>query len=337
MNAGVKTSLDVLEPSTTKRKKENPGYVQAPPPEKETDDVLRPPSDLTEVTTGADGEIGEAGLVDDALKPNAEQEEQRASEPAPNFKELPPEGYPEPDERPCYRLYLNAFTIGERFLPAGVYNHFMAGKGEEKYPVDACLCAPLVIRAKTANKEDADYGRLLEFQSSNGLEKKWSMPMSLLAGDGVELLERLYNDGLDINYPHRKKIADYISSEQPKAFLHCATRTGWHSADTFVLPECVIGNQDIWFQSHTRVAAYATAGEFQKWQTVIAERAIGNPFLFFAISFGLSGPLLLRLNLPGSGVHFYGDSSAGKTSVLEAAASCWGNGQGIQAQLACNG
>jgi putative DNA primase/helicase len=102
----------------------------------------------------------------------------------------------------------------------------MAGKGEEKYPVDAWLCAPLVIRAKTANKEDADYGRLLEFQSSNGLEKKWSMPMSLLAGDGVELLERLYNDGLDINYPHRKKIADYISSEQPKAFLHCAARTG---------------------------------------------------------------------------------------------------------------
>jgi putative DNA primase/helicase len=262
----------------------------------------------------------------DGLEPDAEQ----SGEPVPNLKELTPPTYPPPDDRPCYRLYPNAFAVGEQFFRPGVYYHTMAGKKDERYPVDYWLCAPLAVSAKTANNEDSEYGRLLEFQSSNQVEKKWSMPMALLAGDGVELLERLLSEGLDISHPRRRKIPDYISSEQPKAFLRCATRTGWHSADTFVLPDCVIGPSNIWFQSHTRVAAYAKAGSFEKWKTLIAERAIGNRFLLFGLSFSFCGPLLWSLNFPGSGIHFYGDSTTGKTSVLEVGASSWGNGEGFK-------
>jgi hypothetical protein len=57
----------------------------------------------------------------------------------------------------------------------------MAGKGDESYPVDFWLCAPLEISAKTANREDGEYGRLLHFPSSNQISKNWSMPIALFS------------------------------------------------------------------------------------------------------------------------------------------------------------
>jgi putative DNA primase/helicase len=288
--------------------------------------IPAPHKDLNDWTI-AGATAKEIGLARQMAQPyQPPQKRGTSKEPVPDYKELPPT-FPPFDDRPCYGLYPKPLTVQERLFRPGVYYHTVGGKGDESYPIDYWLCAPLAVSAKTANKEDSEYGRLLEFNSSYGGAKKWSMPMALLAGDGVELLERLYNEGLDISHPYRKKIGDYISSAQPIAFLHCATRTGWHSADTFVLPDCVIGNSNIWFQSNIRVAAYAQAGTFDRWRTQIAERAIGNPFLLYALSFSLCGPLLWGLNVPGSGIHYHGDSTTGKTTVLQAGASAWGNGE----------
>jgi putative DNA primase/helicase len=332
---GVVTPLDEPEPTRSKRKKKNPDKVyETPCPPQEPSEAENDNSDSSEPTSPhapqakaiAPGLNGEIGFESETFSLDAEAGRQPASDPAPNFKELPPEDYPQSTERPCYRLYLNPFVIGERFCRPGVYLHTLSGKGEESYPIDIWLCAPLKVLAKTASREDGDYGRLLEFESSNRIAKKWSMPSSLLAGDGVDVLERLYAEGLEINYTSRKKILDYISSTTIHAFLHCATRTGWHSTDTFVLPDYVIGSTNIWFQSNIRVAAYAQAGDLQKWQT-IARQAIGNRFLIFGISFSLCGPLLSALNIPGVGIHVYGDSTTGKTTLLQVGSSCWGNGE----------
>ncbi len=64
----------------------------------------------------------------------------------------------------------------------------------------------------------------------------------------------------------------------------------------------------------------------KKHATGVAGRAIGNNYLLFGISFGLAGPFMYPLGLRGMGCHIFGDSSSGKTSVLEAAASVWGHG-----------
>jgi putative DNA primase/helicase len=217
--------------------------------------------------------------------------------------------------------------VGAKPWPAGLYYHDVGEKNGDSFPIEIWICPPLEVSAKTANPEDAEYGRLLEFTSSNGRAKKWSMPMALLAGKADELLQRLYDEGLEISYANRRKIAEYICSEQPLRFLHCATRTGWHSHTTFVLPDEVIGVGDIWFQSTTKIAAYAKAGTSDHWQNLVAGRALGNPNFIFALSYGFSGPLLERLNFPGVGIHYYGDTTKGKTTVLEADASIWGQGR----------
>jgi len=232
--------------------------------------------------------------------------------------------FPSEGERPCYRVYFQDQKIGNQVYKAGVYLHSIEGQNHHTYSVDQWLCAPLVVSATTANGEDSNYGRLLEFISKRGERKKWSMPMALLAGDGTEISKYLYEEGLDIAHPFRKKIPDYISSAVIDKFLGCATHTGWHSPRTFVLPDSVIGQDDVWFQSDEKTAAYAKAGQMENWQQLVAARARGNPFLMFGLSFAFCGPLLQRLGIDGVGIHLYGDTTVGKTTVLIAGGSVWG-------------
>ena len=85
-------------------------------------------------------------------------------------------------------------------------------------------------------------------------------------------------------------------------------------------------DKKVWFQAASRTADYATSGTLEKWESGVAAKAIGNNYLLFGICFGLGGPFMERLGLRGMGVHIFGDSSSGKTSITEAAASCWGHG-----------
>ena len=232
--------------------------------------------------------------------------------------------FPSESERPCYRVYFQDQKIGNRACKAGVYFHNVAEQDHHTYPLDQWLCPPLAVLATTVNVEGSNYGRLLEFVTSRGEHKKWSMPMALLAGDGTEILRYLYDEGLEIPYPFRKKIPDYISSAKTEKFLSCATRTGWHSSQTFVLPDSVIGQDGVWFQSDKKIAAYAKAGRMENWQQLVAARACGNPFLMFVLSFAFCGPLLERLGFDGVGVHLYGDTTVGKTTALSVGGSVWG-------------
>ena len=81
------------------------------------------------------------------------------------------------------------------------------------------------------------------------------MPMAMLAGDGNEARQVLLSDGLVFDLKQRARIIHYIASQQPKQRLRAATITGWHDG-AFVLPDEVIGADDIWFQAAGRHAPY---------------------------------------------------------------------------------
>jgi putative DNA primase/helicase len=65
-------------------------------------------------------------------------------------------------------------------------------------------------------------------------------------------------------------------------------------------------------------------GTLDGWRTEIAARAVGNPLFALGLSAAFAGPMLARCNAEGGGLHFVGDSSTGKTTILEAACSVWG-------------
>jgi putative DNA primase/helicase len=267
------------------------------------------------------------GNTDPAEQPSVNGETVRRPPPTPQAsKAAYPKGFPPEKDRPCFRLHPEPQRIGSKDYEAGVYWHGTKEVGEDKNVVsfNELICDPLEILATTSNPEDSDYGCQLQFTSKKGVAKTIAVPSSAMMGDGIEILERLATEGLWINHPHRKRLINYIATAQPKQELNCTNTTGWYQRTTFVLPGAVYGKDAVWFQSVGRIAAYAKAGTLDGWKKGIADKAVGNPFLLFGLSCSLVGPLLQILNIEGAGVHIYGDSSHGKSTVLQAATSTWG-------------
>ena len=236
----------------------------------------------------------------------------------------PVDPFPADSDRPCWRCYDEFVERGGKKMRAGVYHHGIKQNGDNPPTLtDDWLCAPLHVDALTASQEDGEHGRLLRYKSVNGIWKRWAMPMQMLAGDGVEVLSVLLGEGLALDRKTKARILDYINAQHPKARLRAASTTGWHG-NVFVLPDSIFGGDDIWYQATERTAPYGVAGTLEGWKTQVAAKAVGNPMLTLGISAGLAGVLLEKLNIDGAGLHLFGDSSAGKTTILQAAISVWG-------------
>jgi putative DNA primase/helicase len=212
--------------------------------------------------------------------------------------------------------------------PGVYYCGLTAGKKESPpQPFDAWICSPLYIDAVTHDGQSNNFGRLLRFKPTVGKWREWAMPMELLAGDGVQLRSELLAMGLELApSTTRQQLPHYLQSEHPQRRIHCALQVGW-CGDSFVLPDEVIGPQSLGviFQSGERGhEEHTQAGTLEGWREGIAAKAVGNPLLMLAISASFVGPLLQRCNSEGGGFHVVGDSSTGKTTLLEAACATWG-------------
>jgi putative DNA primase/helicase len=150
--------------------------------------------------------------------------------------------------------------------------------------------------------------------------------MELLSGSGESLRAELLSMGVQIDPISQKLLGQYLQSMTPKRHVRCALHVGWCDL-AFVLPDKVIGpsKDEIIFQSGDRHhEEYTTGGTEAGWCDEIAALAIENPMLIVAISLSFSGPLLGKCFMEGGGIHFVGDSSTGKTTLIEAACSVWG-------------
>ncbi len=232
------------------------------------------------------------------------------------------------DKRPCWRVYDDWVKLDGRKLRPGVWRHAMseAKKDSPSIPVDTWVCGPLHIEAQTFDGAENNFGRMLRFKNTAGRWRQWAMPMELLRGDGAALRGELLAMGLELDPQQRHALARYLQDRPPTKRVRCALQVGWCGA-SFVLPDTVIGPDaaSVIFQSVERGhEEHTQAGTLDGWQTEIAARAIGNPLLILALSAAFAGPLLKRTITEGGGLHFVGDSSTGKTTMLEAACSVWG-------------
>jgi putative DNA primase/helicase len=234
--------------------------------------------------------------------------------------------------RPCYAVlddWLEYVKDGkkERARP-GVY---YCGKTDATDTKNAAtfetwICSPLHLDAVTFDGQENNFGRLLRFKNSIGRWRSWSMPMELLRGSGDELRGELLAMGVTIDPRQRSYLTSYLQSAVPKRRMRCALQTGW-AGTSFVLPDEVIGPESagVIFQSGERAHdEYTKAGTLESWRNSLAAMAPGNPLLLTAISVAFAGPILGRCHIEGGGIHFVGDSSTGKTTLIEAACSVWG-------------
>jgi putative DNA primase/helicase len=242
---------------------------------------------------------------------------------------LPPSPFPGMDGRPRYVVLDDwAKSIDGNHKPGVYYCGLTAGKKDSPpEPFDAWICSPMHIDAVTFDGQSNNFGILLRFKPTVGKWREWAMPMELLAGDGVQLRAELMAMGVRLDpYKAKQQLPHYLQNEIPKRRIHCALQVGW-CGDSFVLPDAVIGPKSagVIFQSGERGhEEHTQAGTLAGWRDGIAAKAVGNPLLMLAVSASFAGPLLQRCNSEGGGFHVVGDSSTGKTTLIEAACATWG-------------
>lgn len=232
---------------------------------------------------------------------------------------------PSADARPCFIVFDDLHEHGGMKYRPGVW-YFSSDK--DGNPVHAWICSPLRVDAITFDGQDNNFGRLLRFRNSVGRCREWAMPMELLKGAGDELRGELLAMGVEIDSSPKARhiLASYLQADPPDKQMRCALQVGWCDG-SYVLPDVVIGPKasGVIFQSGERGhEEHTTGGNLESWQSDISARAPGNMLLTLALSAAFAGPLLKLCNAEGGGIHFIGDSSTGKTTLLEAACSVWG-------------
>lgn len=247
-----------------------------------------------------------------------------------NVTNKPKTVIPGRNERPIFKV-IDEWTTGEdgKKLKPGVWLFSVKfGRGDAPdTPIQQWICSPLHIKAVTLDTQGNNYGRILRFKTTIGVWREWAMAMELLSGSGEELRGELLGMGVEIDPgAGRSFLGQYLQGEPPKHRVHCTAQLGW-CRDVFVLPNVVIGENaaEVIFQSAENVEdEFTQAGTLVDWKKGIARMAIGNPLLILTISASFAGPLLAKCNCEGGGIHFAGDSSTGKSTLIEAACSVWG-------------
>ena len=235
-------------------------------------------------------------------------------------------------ERPKFVVFDDWHEEGGFKYRPGVWSFGLKGGKGDAPPAmtQQWICSPIHVDAVTTDAHAGNFGRMLRIKTTLGKWSTWAMPMMMLRGDCSDLRGELLSMGVEIDHHGRYRLAEYLQDKAPKRRIECALQTGWASSEfkAFVLPDAVIGPKaaSVAYQSGERGSdEYATAGTLAGWQAGIAAMAMGNPLLVLGLCAAFAGPLLARCGQESGGIHFIGDSSTGKTTIIEAACSVWGS------------
>lgn len=144
---------------------------------------------------------------------------------------------------------------------------------------------------------------------------------------GWQLLRK---NGLNItnNQCLRPYLADYLQDYYQKGFYRVVNATGWQSG-AYILPNGeVIGEPKtpVFFVGQSaNNKGYGVSGSIESWQQEIASNVAGNPFMMLGVAVALSAPIIHLINAESFGVHIFGGSSTGKTTIANIASSIYGH------------
>lgn len=198
------------------------------------------------------------------------------------------------------------------------------------------ICGPFEVLAETRPDGNDAWGLLLRWRDRDGNLHQWNMPRAMLAGEASELRARLAACGLDVMQTDgaRRALVECLAKVRCTRRSRTVPRIGWHwgtsekPGASFVLPDRVCGvppsGEVLTLDIDPPPTVFRQRGKLAEWTAQVAEPCRGNSRLMFAVSLAFAGPLLTPLREEGGGVHLRGDSSKGKTTALQLAASVWG-------------
>jgi putative DNA primase/helicase len=196
----------------------------------------------------------------------------------------------------------------------GVFYRDVRDEVEERILV----CSPLLVTGITRNKDGNDWGKLLVFADPEGHEKQYHMASS--KGQNI-VISDLVHRGLVLSSHNRSRhlLAQYLRSTPSDTMMLSSSMPGWVK-NSFVLPYGSFGPDEVVFSGDPNTG-FGTQGN---WKNNVGKLCSGNSRLVFAASVAFAAPLMRVLGVEGGGFHLKGDSSKGKTTALQVAASVCG-------------
>jgi hypothetical protein len=214
--------------------------------------------------------------------------------------------------------------------PDGLHVEVEKGRGEAKTKASEWVAAPFEILGACRDPHGRGWGKYLRWRDGDARAHVQHVTDAALQGDPSTLCASLASNGLRINRAQQRAFANYLSSARVMGRVTIILRTGYvtRSAPIGLCPRATIGprGSETVIPDGAAHGPYEARGSLKDWQACVGTLASGHVLPILAISAGLAGPLLHLAGQEGGGLHFHGQSSRGKTTLLQAAASVWGRG-----------
>ncbi|GEM_PF-567885 len=126
----------------------------------------------------------------------------------------------------------------------------------------------------------------------------------------------------------RATLADYLLRSGTGELWHITDMTGWQYG-AYIMPDGEITgtpHSRVLFNGRSAAAGgYRVRGTAQSWREQVAGLVAGNPSMMLGVAAALAAPLVGLAGADGFGVHFFQQSSAGKTTTASIATSLYGD------------
>ncbi|EPN1938278.1 DUF927 domain-containing protein, partial [Escherichia coli] len=124
------------------------------------------------------------------------------------------------------------------------------------------------------------------------------------------------------------KLAEYLQREGERTQWEVTSTAGWHCG-AYVMPDGeIIGVPErpvAFCGGSAAIKGYVVRGTADEWRDNVASLMRGNHSMMLGVLVGLAAPVNSLVGGGCFGVHLFAQSSAGKTTTVEAATSLYGD------------
>ncbi|HGL6018524.1 TPA: DUF927 domain-containing protein [Klebsiella pneumoniae] len=192
---------------------------------------------------------------------------------------------------------------------------------------EAWLCSPLEVVG--TGRDDKDQYLIIRWQAF-GVSALTTAAIPLADIGEREGWRTLKAGGINVTTKSslRAILADWLQRSGARELWRVAHATGWQCG-AYIMPDGeVIGTPEhpVLFNGRSSAAAgYTVKGTAEDWRGSVAHLVAGNYSMMTATAAALAAPLIGLAGADGFGIHFYEQSSAGKTTTANVASSLYGN------------
>lgn len=192
---------------------------------------------------------------------------------------------------------------------------------------EAWLCSALEVVG--TGRDDKDQYLIMRWQAF-GTDALTTAAIPLADIGEREGWRTLKAGGINVTTKNglRAILADWLQRSGARELWRVAHATGWQCG-AYIMPDGeIIGTPEnpVLFSGRSSAASgYTVKGTPESWRSSVAHLASGNYSMMTATGAALAAPLIGLAGADGFGIHFYEQSSAGKTTTANVASSLYGN------------